>query len=244
MAFFKEASPARKALMGSGAALFAAGVVLLAVVAIGFSGGDEPTEVAVIDLTPTPSASPTPEITDESTPPPPTPVPTPPLGDRPYTMIIESIGVNHPVTTYGLDEQAVPEVPMGDDAANVVAWYDFSAKPGVGSNAVFAGHVTWFGSAVFFNLTEISQGAPIELVGEDGTRMVYKVNSVFQVDPADPNSLNVMRATPTDTLTIITCDGAYVETGDDVFGGEYSHRLVVQASLESITPPAAAAAGG
>jgi sortase (surface protein transpeptidase) len=56
------------------------------------------------------------------------------------------------------------------------------------------------------------------------------------VDPADPESLKVMSGTPEDVVTIITCDGAYSDTSDPVFGGEYSHRLVIRASLESVTP--------
>src|SRR2546428_13350081 len=33
----------------------------------------------------------------------PSPTPAPPLGDAPYTMTIDKIGVNAPVRTYGLD---------------------------------------------------------------------------------------------------------------------------------------------
>jgi LPXTG-site transpeptidase (sortase) family protein len=157
-------------------------------------------------------------------------------------MIIPKIGVNNPVAEYGLDAQAVPEVPTGDDAADVIAWYNFSAEPGSGSNAVFAGHVTWFGAAVFYNLTSMVPGDEVRLKDQAGTEMLYIVSEVFQVDPDDPDSLNVMKATPTDSITIITCDGSYSDTDDPVFGGDYSHRLVVRATLDSIAPEAAVTA--
>jgi LPXTG-site transpeptidase (sortase) family protein len=161
-------------------------------------------------------------------------------------MIITKIGVNAPVEAYGLDENQVPEVPTGPGQApgQVVAWYNFSAKPGTGSNAVFAGHVTWNGAAVFYRLTSMAAGDEIQLKGQDGTSLTYNVSKVFSVDPSDPNARTVMAGTPTDTITIITCDGAYTNTGDPVFGGEYDSRLVVQADLVSVAPGAAVAAAG
>jgi LPXTG-site transpeptidase (sortase) family protein len=144
-------------------------------------------------------------------------------------MVIESIGIDAPLRTYGLDGNAVPEVPTGGDAADVVAWYDFSATPGTGSNAVFSGHVTWFGEAVFWDLKKLQPGDTIKLVGEDGSELVYAVSDSFLVDPDDPDSVKVMSATATDVITLITCDGDYTDTGDPVFGGEYTDRRVVRA---------------
>src|SRR3546814_7056233 len=45
------------------------------------------------------------------------------------------LGVNAPVDTYGLDANAVPQVPTGSNAREVVAWYNFSARPGAGSRS-------------------------------------------------------------------------------------------------------------
>ena len=156
-------------------------------------------------------------------------------------MVIDKLGVNAQVQTFGLDAQAVPEVPTGTNAAQIIAWYNFSAQPGTGSNAVFAGHVTWFGPAVFYSLTSLANGDVIKLVGNDGEEIVYEVNDIFQVDATDPDSLRVMSATDEDMITIITCDGVYTDTNDPIFGGEYSHRLVVRAARTDI---AAVAAGG
>ncbi len=234
---WSESSPARRGLMAGGAASFLAGVILLAVGIIGMGGGGSapPKGPPVVDLgidssflraTHAPANTPAPTG--------PTPTPAPPLGDSPYQMIIEKIGVQAPVDTYGLDENAVPEVPTGDDAAQVVAWYNFSAKPGTGSNAVFAGHVTWFGPAVFYNLTALAPGDIVKLRNDQGTELTYTVTSVFSVDPNDPDSLKVMHGTDKDVITIITCDGAFTDTDDPVFGGEYSSRLVVRAELANV----------
>lgn len=245
MTFFTEASLTRKATLVLGALAFFVGLGLIAVAGLSaFSGGSEPDielrdlgDVPIVIRSDTPTPSPT---ADTGTP---TPVPEPPLGQGAYTMIIDTLGVNAQVDTYGLDPNAVPVVPTGPGAAEIVAWYNFSAEPGTGSNAVFAGHVTWFGPGVFFSLTSVTNGDEIKLVGPDGTELTYVVNDVFQVDAYDPESLQVMRATDEDVITIITCDGDFADTGDPVYGGEYPYRLVVRAALTD-TQPGAVHAGG
>ncbi|HEY5639514.1 MAG TPA: class F sortase [Dehalococcoidia bacterium] len=245
MSFFKEATLARKAVLALGGLAFFAGLALIAVAALSAFGGDSEPDIELRDLGDVPivirtdTATPAPDTDTPS----PTPVPEPPLREGDYTMIIEKLGVNAQVDTYGLDPNAVPEVPTGPGAAEVVAWYNFSAEPGTGSNAVFAGHVTWFGPGVFYSLTSVTNGDEVRLVGPDGTELTYVVNDVFQVDANDPDSLQVMRATEDDVITIITCDGDFVDTGDPVFGGEYPYRLVVRAGLAK-TVPGAVSAGG
>jgi LPXTG-site transpeptidase (sortase) family protein len=237
---FNSTGKRKRLLLGVGGVAFVIGISLLAFVGYSaLSGGDSGPSKTVVHITaaPSPTATPMP-ITARPTP---TPVPSPPLGDEAYTMVIDKIGVDAPVQAFGLDDQQVPEVPTGSDAAGIVAWYNFTSKPGTGSNAVFAGHVTWFGAAVFYSLTSLSAGDEIKLKGQDGTLLTYKVSDIFDVDASDPNSVQVMGGTTTDTLTIITCDGTFTDTGDPVFGGEYNNRLVIRAGLESVTPGSAVA---
>ena len=239
MKFFTEANPLRRVILALGSLAFVAGVALVAFAVVSSMGGDDEAEIEVRDLG-TPIArthTPTPSPGAET----PTPVPAPPLPEQEYSLIIDKIGVNAPVLMYGLDANAVPEVPTDDNAAGIVAWYNFSARPGTGGNAVFAGHVTWFGAAVFYSLDTLTASDQIKLVGPDGTQLVYQVSDVFQVVASDPDSLQVMSATDEDVITIITCDGTFVDTGDPVFGGEYDNRLVVRAKR---VPDAAVAAGG
>ena len=247
MSFFTEASLPRKAVLALGGLAFFIGVALIAFAGIStFSGESEP-DIELRDLGPTPTVirneTPTPSPAADTETPSPTPVPAPPLSEGDYTMIIDKLGVNAQVNTYGLDLDAVPEVPTGPGAADVVAWYNFSAQPGTGSNAVFAGHVTWEGPGVFYSLTSVTNGDEVKLVGPDGTELTYVVNDIYTVDANDPDAVQVMRATEDDVITIITCDGDFVDTGDPVFGGEYSLRLVVRAGLAE-TLPGAVSAGG
>jgi LPXTG-site transpeptidase (sortase) family protein len=231
------ASPRRKILMGAGAVCFVAGIALLVGGFTLLDSGDAapPEGPAAIDLgeididkLETVAATATPA-----------PVATAPLGDQPYRVVIEKIGVNAPVETYGLDEHQVPEVPTKANANQIVAWYNFSSRPGAGSNAVFAGHVTWNGPAVFYKLAEVAQGDQIKLQSTDGTELVYNVSSVFAVDPNDPDSLKVMQATDRDMVTLITCSGTYSRNNDPVFGGEYDRRLIVRGELAAVNGPAA-----
>ena len=158
----------------------------------------------------------------------------PPFRDAAYRIIIQSIGVNAGVFTYGLDADQVPEVPLnGSD----VAWYDFSAQPGTGSNAVFAGHVTWGGRAVFYDLDDLRIGDTINLRSDDGTELAYVVSDSFLVDPNDPNALGVMAPTEGDVITLITCGGSFYYTGDPVFNGDYTHRRIVRATFAGQSQP-------
>jgi LPXTG-site transpeptidase (sortase) family protein len=180
-------------------------------------------------VTPTPSPVPTPS---------PAPVAAPPLKNAPFRMVVERIGIDAPVNTYGLDAYGAPVVPLN---AYEVAWYDWSAPPGTGSNAVMAGHVTWSGQAVFYRLNTLVAGDTVRLIGEDGTELLYTVRDTYLVDPIDPDALQVMAPTPDDIITIITCDGSFYYTGDPVFRGDYTNRRVVQASLTSVRQAPAAA---
>ena len=178
-------------------------------------------------LTPTPQLSPTPAAE-----PAPAPVvaPAPPLRDQPYRLVIDKIGVNGAVFTYGLDANQVPEVPLNPWD---VAWYDFSAQPGTGSNAVFAAHVTWQGPAIFYKLDQLGVGDEVQLIGDDGIELVYAITESFLVDPNDPSTLSVMRATEDDVVTLITCGGTFFYTGDPTFGGDYTDRRIVRAVLQT-----------
>lgn len=239
---FQNMSTGRRLLFLLGSGTFVAGVVVLCFALLGGSddsSGAPPRGVSEL-RTSVPTFTELPE-----TPAPTLAVtipPTPPLEGQPYAMVIDKIGVNAPVATYGLDEERAPIVPTGDDARDVVAWYDFSAKPGTGSNVVFAGHVTWFGPAVFYNLPNLVAGDTIQLVGQDGTNVLYTISDVYRVLADDAQAVEVMWPTSDPVITIITCVGEFTDTNDPVYGGDYNERLVVRGSLTSVTPGGAAAA--
>jgi sortase (surface protein transpeptidase) len=163
-----------------------------------------------------------------------TPLPTPPPNNSPLArMIIEKISVDAPVIALGLDGNQVPEVPSGPDE---VAWYDWSSKPGWGSNAVFSGHVDWtiYGQpvvGVFYYLHDIGLDDEIKIVLDDGTEYRYVVTGNQAMSDDDPDTLKVMGATPNDVITLITCGGAWVRDWTNPLGGYYTMRQIVRAEL-------------
>jgi LPXTG-site transpeptidase (sortase) family protein len=209
----------------------AAGLTLLIAAGVGgyfalSGGGSEEEPPPIVQDTGTPTASPVPvTATPEQ----------PPLAES-HRMIIEKIGVDAPVATYGLDQNQYPVVPTGPDANRIVAWYNFSVRPGMKGNTVYAGHVTWNGAAVFRNLEQVAAGDIIKLRDDRGAEVVYRVTESYLVDPNDPNAVQAILPTSSDVLTIVTCGGDYFETNDPVFGGDYTHRVIVRAELVSVTP--------
>jgi LPXTG-site transpeptidase (sortase) family protein len=167
--------------------------------------------------------------------------PSAPLVGQRYNMVIEKIGVDAPVGVFGLDANGVPEVPYDRE---IVAWYDFSAEPGKGGNAVFAGHYTWRGDAVFRHLEDLQNGDRIVLRGEAGAQLVYQVFHSELIDQADAAAVSWMLPTDYDVITLITCGGDRRLTDDPVFGAEYDKRRVVRAALVREDGSTSAQAGG
>jgi LPXTG-site transpeptidase (sortase) family protein len=146
-----------------------------------------------------------------------------------FRVVIDSIGVDALVVELGLDPRDVPQVP--DDGAKV-AWYEFSARPGTGSNALLSGHVRWAGDpGVFAGLDELDEGDIIRLRWTDGQESVYEVSTNVQVDADDPELLQAMGPSAVDTVTLITCGGTWVTDLDNPLGGDFTERVVVQARL-------------
>lgn len=228
----------QRLLIATGTASLIGALAIGAAITFSGSGGEEeapPEQPALLHWSDDPGpVYDRPIVTPRPTPmPTPSPAPAPgppPFANSAFRMVIDSIGVDAPVNPYGLDANQVPEVPLN---ASEVAWYNWSAQPGTGSNSVFAGHVTWYGLGVFYSLNQLAAGDTIRLRGDDGTELVYTVSDSFMVDEDDPNALSVMAGTDHDMITIITCDGSFYYTGDPVFGGDYTSRRIVQASLTS-----------
>ena len=154
-----------------------------------------------------------------------------PAAPEPTRIGIPTIGVDAPVLTMGLDANNYPEVP---NAGDEVAWYDFSAPPGHGSNAVFSGHVDWYYwgmpvEGVFYRLRELQIGDQITLDLEDGSRLQYSVTGNVATAYDDPSVVDVMDPTSKDVLTLITCGGTWQKDYSNPNGGNYSHRVIVRA---------------
>jgi sortase (surface protein transpeptidase) len=156
--------------------------------------------------------------------------PTPPSGPKPVRLAISRIEVDAPVIELNVEPGTTnPAVPSQGDQ---VAWYDFSAAPGLTSNAVFAGHVDWQTAngqpiaGAFYRLRELHIGDDIKVALEDGSTLEYKA----------------MGPTSRDVLTLITCGGTWLKNPAEENGGNYSHRIIVRA--ERVTDAAPTPASG
>jgi len=147
-------------------------------------------------------------------------------GDR---LIIPSINVDAPLTmkVVGPDGQ----MPNPDGPQDVV-WYDFSGfsglggRPGVGGNTVLSGHVDYhnYGPAVFWDLNKLEEGTEIDVHLRDGSTYKYSVSWNRVVDPGASDWADIVKATPQESLTMVTCAGTFDSTTRS-----YDHRRVVWA---------------
>ena len=104
----------------------------------------------------------------------PTPLPKPPQAPvetaLPARIVIPSIGVDAPISVKSLGPDGTMQPPNGPED---VAWYDFTARPGSGGNAVFSAHVDYhdYGPAVFAKLKDLQKGDAIEVRLADATSL-------------------------------------------------------------------------
>lgn len=157
----------------------------------------------------------------------PEPEPTvapPPASKAPLAHLsIPRFEVDVPVIVLGIDSSGAMETPEGPWE---VAWYDFTARPGAGSNAVFSGHVDTLytgspGPAAFWNLKDLDEGDLIEVKLDDGTVYRYAVVSRWSVDGDTTEVGPIIGGTEKDVITLITCGGN--------LGTTYDQRLIVRA---------------
>jgi len=151
-----------------------------------------------------------------------TPVPSPTTAP-PVRLLIPAIGVDAPVTVKGLRADAVMDVPDGPED---VAWYNFTARPGMGGNAVISGHLDYhnYGAAVFWRLKELREGDMVEVRLADGSVLRYRVSLKLSYDARTAPVPEIVGPTSKEVVTLITCGGTF-----DSGSRDYSNRLVVRA---------------
>jgi LPXTG-site transpeptidase (sortase) family protein len=125
-------------------------------------------------------------------------------------LTIPKLGVNALVIVLGLAGEGVMESRPGP---HDVAWYDFTARPGTGSNAVFAGHSLWAdpnpnaAPAVFLRLNELAAGDLIAVRLSDGTVLEYSMGQA-EVFAGDYDVDQIVGPANHDMITLITCGGS------------------------------------
>ena len=108
-----------------------------------------------------------------------------------------------------------------------VGWYILGRKPGEEGSAVIAGHLdSPTGKAVFWNLSQLSVGDEIEVLGEKGEQLKFRVTETHEFkDNSFPLEL-VFKGKGKRELNLITCTGTYNSQAQN-----YSDRLVVFSEL-------------
>ncbi|SEG79471.1 Sortase family protein [Actinacidiphila yanglinensis] len=218
------APPARDG--GSGALRWATAATLIGAFLVFHSLDASSDETAVGAPTPPPAAtaaaapSADPVVTMH-------PIPGLPRSE-PTKISIPTIGVNAPFTPLSMDSSGVLQPPP-DTNRNLAGWYKDGVTPGQLGNAIVAGHVdTTTGPAVFYLLSYLKKGDPIDITRSDGTIASFKVDEVNTFSKGNFPDQRVYGDTPDAELRIITCGGTFDRKKRD-----YESNVVAFAHLAS-----------
>jgi hypothetical protein len=151
----------------------------------------------------------------------------------PVGLAIEPAGIDAAIENLRVVDGAMQD-PSGPW---VVAWYENLGALGKIGNVVMAGHIDYWnvGPAVFYNLSTLEPGNEIVVTGDDGKTYSFAVEWVRQYDSASIPLDEVTGPTAEQSLTLITCGGAF-----DYTNGHYLQRTVVRANRDGAGLAAAA----
>lgn len=135
-------------------------------------------------------------------------------------ITIPAIKISAPLVPLGVRPDGYMDLPF---SPHQVAWYDFTSKPGMGGNAVFSAHVDYinYGPAVFWNLSKLRPGDDVSIKLKDGTVIRYSVTVSYQIPVEQLDIHGLLAPTEAETVTLITCAGAYANNN-------YSHRVIIR----------------
>jgi sortase (surface protein transpeptidase) len=124
----------------------------------------------------------------------------------PTRIVIDSIGVDHPVRPVGIEPDGQLEIPDETE----VGWYRLNSAPGERGAAVFAGHVSWNGSdGPFVGLALLEPGSTVRLELADGSSRTYAVVERAQDPKQGLPADRIWTRTGPETLVLITCGGEF-----------------------------------
>ncbi len=208
----------RRLLMTFGLSLMIVGGVMTSAAAFS-SIEKEPAQARTFVASPTPALTPTAVVPEL-----PSPTATAePSRSQIERLVIPSAGIDASVVTLGVKPDGEMQTP---NTPNDVGWYDFTAYPGFGSNAVFSGHVDYanYGAAVFWHLRSLSEGDEVGVRLTDGTYYAYRVISAQTFSSDDAPVQEIIGPTEAEIITLITCSGSF-----NTRTRQYDERLIVRA---------------
>ncbi|MFJ5278420.1 class F sortase [Streptomyces parvulus] len=143
----------------------------------------------------------------------------------PARVTIPAAGVDTaPLLRLGLNADGTIEVPSVAQADRI-GWYDKGVTPGETGPAVLVGHFdTVNGPAVMKDVGKIRPGDTIDVAREDGTRAVFAVTGLEQVDKDEFPTEKVYGRTDRPELRLITCGG-------EITDGHRPDNIIVYADL-------------
>jgi LPXTG-site transpeptidase (sortase) family protein len=123
---------------------------------------------------------------------------------------IPAIGLRSSLARLRLDAGGVLQPPANPAQAG---WFSAGPVPGDRGPAVIAGHLdSRTGPAVFVRLGQVKVGDIVVVRRSDGTSVRFRVQSTHRYAKAAFPTAAVYGPTPTATLRLITCGGAYDHT--------------------------------
>ncbi len=139
-----------------------------------------------------------------------------------------AIELDAPVVAMGwnVTEQWGEVVVEWDVPEKQAGWHRNSGAPGSGSNIVISGHNNSMGGRIFANLEGLGVGDSVTVRNLQGDSFTYRVfdKKLVRTFGASAEALDflesVMKPTPTEQLTLITCWPSWSNT----------HRLVIMAA--------------
>ncbi|MEU9518303.1 class F sortase [Streptomyces sp. NPDC048224] len=175
--------------------------------------------------TPAPDLSPFATATTATTAPSGTTAPDALPASVPVRVSVPAAGVDTgPLLRLGLNDDGTIEVPSVA-RADRIGWYEKGVTPGEVGPAVLVGHFdTVNGPAVMRNVGKIEPGDPITVTREDGTRAVFAVTALEQVDKDAFPTDKVYGRTDRPELRLITCGG-------EITHGHRPDNVIVYADL-------------
>lgn len=145
-------------------------------------------------------------------------------GITPDYISVPALDLFTSVESVGLTDEETMATPYNPKN---VAWYSYGYAPGEKGRAALAAHLDWEGQrGPFWELSSVPVGSLIAVVGESGRTLVFSVASNRSYDQAASISNQVFGYSDTPRLSLITCEGTFLEAAD-----VYSERQVVDATL-------------
>ena len=183
-----------------------------------------------------PSEEPSPEPEQE---PEPEPEPSePPITAWPVWMYIPAINVDAEIQDTGTDY--VADTMIIAPSGSVISWWRGSSIPGNAGNAIFGSHNRWKGAlGQLFSLDTLEVGDEMEIIYEDGSSLIFRLESVFVYLLATAPAEQIMDTSGEARVTLITCKDPFnpnTGTSDNRIIAVFKEESIFEIPDPPITP--------